>query len=1015
LNEIDCVDGFHNLQCSYDQTSGIETIGFSSNPTFASVNSTALYSQVCTCGNLQVGSNGTVLIRVIDPNNNVVSAPNPILTQGNITFSTTPTYATVTTTGNANVGGNLAVTGTITAGTQNPGTSNAAGDIRGFRLSVNGNAQFLPTNGEFFQIGANVADTASGLVYGGVMTTNLIAPSASNSTISGYLIIGQTASFGGADPAASYNSVSAAQTVFQHNTRSSFTLAAAHTFGVTFSTNTFNGTIGNAVSVNVSPLSIVGTSAGTITNLIGVRVLPPQSGGLAVTNIYGSYITAQTAANGSVVVVGQRIDAPSPCGSGVCAAQYLADTTGSAAGGINFGADTTLYRSAAGILRTDGAFWAGSSSLNNIRLAPGASNAISYINAGSNSLAVNPPSGSSFYVMNGGIVNMQFQSVSGSTTYLRSTPSVSAGHTLQAWSDTDTNENFNLYSKGAGVMNLGTGGVRTIQLLQSTPSDVNYLTFTSASGGNSPVISAAGTDTNSDVKVAPKGTGVLNVAGGVTASGNANVGGNLAVTGLISAGASVNVTGVVDFSNSNVNVGRSAGGSVTTSYNVNIGWQAGQFRTAAGNANNIGYQAGQYDLGVDTINHGYQAGQYNNATSVINMGSFAGQFQRAGCCGGENINMGTYAGQYNSGDNVNSLGQQASQYNTAGNINDFGFLAGQNNTCANVNNLGGQAGQYCGGSGGNNNNFGLTAGQFATGNGLNNFGLSAGQNCTTSAGGNNFGSYAGQYASGTDHNLLGTRAGQYNSGSRVNAAGNNACQYNTGSDVTASGLNAAANNTGSNCFFSGNSAGQQCVANHVIGIGLQAAQTTSGGDIVCLGNTACQANTGTGGLFVGREAGKSNTGSFVGLFGYQSGTTNAFAHCWAFGRSGGCTTANQFAIGSSLYPLMFAITSVSPASQAFGDVTASGMSGILTFTVSTAAATCQTATITNSNVVSSTSVILAIQSYSGTPFTNGNPQVYRSNAGGSSTGSFTLYLCNLHATNALSGTLVIHYELRARI
>jgi hypothetical protein len=532
LNEIDCVDGFHNLQCSYDKTSGIETIGFSSNPTFASVNSTTLYSQICTCGNLQVGSNGTVLIRVIDPNNNLQATPNPILTQGNITFSTTPTYATVTTTGNANVGGNItasgsisslssitASSGTITAGTQNPGTNNAAGDIRGFRLSINGNSQFLPGNGEFLQIGANVADTAAGLVYGGVMTTNLIAPSASSSTISGYLIIGQTASFGGANTSASYSSVSAAQTVFQHNTASSFTLAAAHTFGVTFSTNTFSGTIGNAVSVNVSPLSIVGTSAGTITNLIGVRVLPPQAGSLTVNNIYGSYITAQTAANGSVIVVGQRIDAPSPCGSGVCAAQYFADTTGSTAGGINFGADTTLYRSAAGVLRTDGPFWAGSSSLNNIRLAPGASNAISYINAGSNSLAVNPPSGSSFYVMNGGIVNMQFQSVSGSTTYLRSTPSVSAGHTLQAWSDTDTNENFNLYSKGAGVMNLGTGGVRTIQLLQSTPSDVNYLTFTSASGGNSPVISAAGTDTNSDVKVAPKGTGVLNVAGGVTASG----------------------------------------------------------------------------------------------------------------------------------------------------------------------------------------------------------------------------------------------------------------------------------------------------------------------------------------------------------------------------------------------------------------------------------------------------------------------------------------------------------------
>jgi hypothetical protein len=107
LNEVDCSDAFHNLQCSYDQNSGIETVGFTSNPTFASVNSTTVYSQFCTCGNLQVGSNGTVLIRVIDPNNNVVASPNPILTQANVTFSTTPTYSSVTVTGNANVSGIL--------------------------------------------------------------------------------------------------------------------------------------------------------------------------------------------------------------------------------------------------------------------------------------------------------------------------------------------------------------------------------------------------------------------------------------------------------------------------------------------------------------------------------------------------------------------------------------------------------------------------------------------------------------------------------------------------------------------------------------------------------------------------------------------------------------------------------------------------------------------------------------------------------------------------------------------
>jgi hypothetical protein len=101
----------------------------------------------------------------------------------------------------------------------------------------------------------------------------------------------------------------------------------------------------------------------------------------------------------------------------------------------------------------------------------------------------------------------------------------------------------------------------------------------------------------------------------------------------------------------------------------------------------------------------------------------------------------------------------------------------------------------------------------------------------------------------------------------------------------------------------------------------------------------------------------------------------------------------------------FSTTKVSPTLQAFGAVTANAASGVLAFTVSTAAQTCQTAVVTNTNVVAGSEVILTIQTYTGAKFTNGFPSISRLDAAGSSAGSFTLELCNTHATNALSGNL----------
>lgn len=98
-----------------------------------------------------------------------------------------------------------------------------------------------------------------------------------------------------------------------------------------------------------------------------------------------------------------------------------------------------------------------------------------------------------------------------------------------------------------------------------------------------------------------------------------------------------------------------------------------------------------------------------------------------------------------------------------------------------------------------------------------------------------------------------------------------------------------------------------------------------------------------------------------------------------------------------------------PASVAFGSAEADGAKGLLTFTVTTAALTCGTATVTNYFVTSNSIVTLVIQGYSGTA--TDDFDIKRLDTAGSSAGSFTIQLCNRNAVGALSGSLYIGFTV----
>lgn len=91
-------------------------------------------------------------------------------------------------------------------------------------------------------------------------------------------------------------------------------------------------------------------------------------------------------------------------------------------------------------------------------------------------------------------------------------------------------------------------------------------------------------------------------------------------------------------------------------------------------------------------------------------------------------------------------------------------------------------------------------------------------------------------------------------------------------------------------------------------------------------------------------------------------------------------------------------------------VTCSGASGVITTqSASTAARTAETGfVVTNTSVTTASVVVAQIVAYSGTLFTNGQPDVNVTAVG---SGNFTIRIINRDATNALAGTVKIHFHV----
>ena len=120
-----------------------------------------------------------------------------------------------------------------------------------------------------------------------------------------------------------------------------------------------------------------------------------------------------------------------------------------------------------------------------------------------------------------GVSILRAVSVASAANGVTVTQSAAASAPAIAASGTDTNIALNLQSKGAQTVYFTTNGATAFEIGQ-VASAANYVNTTPAAAAASPVVQAKGSDTNIDLTLAGKGTGIINVGyAGSATGGNA--------------------------------------------------------------------------------------------------------------------------------------------------------------------------------------------------------------------------------------------------------------------------------------------------------------------------------------------------------------------------------------------------------------------------------------------------------------------------------------------------------------
>jgi hypothetical protein len=187
---------------------------------------------------------------------------------------------------------------------------------------------------------------------------------------------------------------------------------------------------------------------------------------------------------------------------------------------------TAIYNSANSIFFNTSATIGTTSGNNQFRVAP-TSSAVNYVQVtgavttgapaisaqGSDtnvSLSyISKGTGQHIFASNGTINNQQFRvsHTASAVNYVQVSGRATGNGPQITAQGSDTNINFEIQSKGVGNVRLFTGSGEQFRVIHTAGTIVNYAGATGSAAGSAPSFSVAGTDTNIDLALTPKGTG----------------------------------------------------------------------------------------------------------------------------------------------------------------------------------------------------------------------------------------------------------------------------------------------------------------------------------------------------------------------------------------------------------------------------------------------------------------------------------------------------------------------------
>jgi hypothetical protein len=115
--------------------------------------------------------------------------------------------------------------------------------------------------------------------------------------------------------------------------------------------------------------------------------------------------------------------------------------------------------------------------------------------------------GSSADGLSDGNAQMRVSHTASAVNYVQVTGAATGGRPLVSVQGSDTNINIGLLAKGSGVVYLQSGSGAALEA--SATGNANYFSMVGTAAGTDPVLTVKGSDTNIDLVLSPKGTGAL--------------------------------------------------------------------------------------------------------------------------------------------------------------------------------------------------------------------------------------------------------------------------------------------------------------------------------------------------------------------------------------------------------------------------------------------------------------------------------------------------------------------------